>query len=216
MGTYSPNLTPKDPPGCPTSQCSQTFFQMLLQKPSMAPNFNSVPHRAPSAPTQPPYGSLRSTWAISQIPWESRIQPDISIELKMGYVHRPLPPSFPNCFPSLIVWNPLGSSSQANQILQDPTQIQQAGRLSSYPESHRTFPLSRPIHGGKGALQRSRGGPFGAATAGGDRGLQGEARSRKKGQFPRVEIFQERGLETRSLELREGEAGGGQGGERPS
>lgn len=149
MGTCSPNLTPKDPPGCPTSQCSQTFFQTLLQKPSVAPNFNSVPHRAPSAPTQPPYGSLRSTRAISQIPWESRIQPDISIELKMGYVHRPLPPSFPNCFPSLIVWNPLGSSSQANQILQDPTQIQQAGRFSSYPESYPSFPLSKPIHSGE-------------------------------------------------------------------
>lgn len=107
MGTYSPNLTPKDPPGCPTSQHSQTFFQMLLQKPSMAPNFNSVPHRAPSAPTQPPYGSLRSTRAISQIPWESRIQPDISIELKMGSCAPPpasqLPKllSIPNCLESL-------------------------------------------------------------------------------------------------------------------
>ena len=107
MGTCSPNLTPKDPPGCPTSQHSQTFFQMLLQKPSMAPNFNSVPHRAPSAPTQPPYGSLRSTWAISQIPWESRIQPDISIELKMGSCAPPPASQFskllsiPNCLESL-------------------------------------------------------------------------------------------------------------------
>ena len=82
-------------------------------------------------------------------------------------------------------------------------------------EAYPSFLLSRPIHGGKGALQRSRGGPLGAATAGGDSGLQGEARSRKKGQFPRVESLQERGLESRSLEQREGEAGGGQGGERP-
>ena len=95
MGTCSSNLTPKDPPGCPTSQHSQTFFQMLLQKPSVAPNFNSVPHRAPSAPTQPPYGFLRSTWAISQIPWESRIQPDISIELKMGSCAPPPASQFP-------------------------------------------------------------------------------------------------------------------------
>lgn len=103
MGTYSANLTPKDPLGCPTSQRSQTF----LQNPSAAPNFDSVPHRAPSAPTQPPYGSLRSTWAISQIPWDSRIQPDIAIELKMGSC-APLPASqlpkllsIPNCLESL-------------------------------------------------------------------------------------------------------------------
>ena len=160
MGTCSANLTPKDPLGCLTFQRSQTFLQTLLQNSSVAPNFNSVPHRAPSAPTQLPYGSLRSTWAISQIPWDSRIQPDMSIGLKMGSCAPtpPPPPSFPSCFPSLIVWNPLGFSSQANQILQDPTQIQQAWRLSSYPKSYPSFPLSRPIHGGKGALQRSRGG----------------------------------------------------------
>ena len=90
---------------------------MLLQSPSSAKNLNSsAPHRAPSALRQPPRGSLRSTWAISQIPWDSRIQPDISTELKMGSVlhvyHPPQLPkllSTPNCLESLglpFPWKP--------------------------------------------------------------------------------------------------------------
>ena len=75
MGTCSPNLTPKDPPGCPTSQCSQTFFQTLLQKPSVAPNFNSVPHRAPSAPTQLPYGAAVSTEPVPGQPGSEALSP---------------------------------------------------------------------------------------------------------------------------------------------
>lgn len=58
-------------------------------------------------------------------------------------------------------------------------------------ESYPSFPIfrtSRPIHGGgEGGSQRSRGGAWRVATAGGDGGLQGAAGSRKEGQFPRIE-----------------------------
>lgn len=107
MATCSPNLTPEDPPGCPTSQRSETFFEMLFQNRSVAPSFNTVRHRAPSAPRQPPYGSLTLTCPISHIPCDSRIQPDVSIELKMGSWAPPLASqipkllSIPNCLESL-------------------------------------------------------------------------------------------------------------------
>mgnify|MGYP000150207110 CR=1 FL=1 len=185
MGTCSPNLTPKDPPGCPTSQHSQTFFQMLLQKPSMAPNFNSVPHRAPSAPTQPPYGSLRSTRAISQIPWESRIQPDISIELKMGSCAPPPASQFskllsiPNCLESLGLLFPgkpdpprSHTDSAGREVLFISRVLPQLPPFQTHPQRGKE-PSSAPGEG-----------PWRAATAGGDGGLQGEVRSRKEDQFP--------------------------------
>ena len=184
MGTCSPNLTPKDPPGCPTSQRSQTFFQTLLLKPSVAPNFNSVPHGAPSAPTQPPYGSLRSTWAISQIPWESRIQPDISIKLKMGS-RAPLPASqlpkllsIPNCLASL------PRKTRSSKI---PHRFSRPGGSLHIQSLTPASPFPDPSTGGKEPSSAPGEGPWRAAIAGGDGGLQGEARSRKEDQFPRVE-----------------------------
>ena len=152
------------------------------------PQMSTLFPRTPSAPTQTSYGSLRSTWAISQIPWDSRIQPDISIELKMDSCAPPPPLSFPSCFPSLIVWIPLGSSSQGNQILQDPTQIQQAWRVCSYPDLTPASPFSNPSMGGKEPSSAPGEGPWRTATAGGDGGLLGEAGSRKEGQIGRAHV----------------------------
>ena len=125
----------------------------------MAQNFNSVAHRAPLAPTQPSYWALRSTWAISQIPWDSRIQPDISIELKMDSCAPPPPLSFPSCFPSLIVCYPLASLPRQTRSSKIPHRFSRPGG-SLHIQSLTPASLFRPIHGGGGGgregLQRSR------------------------------------------------------------
>lgn len=167
---------------------------MLLQSPSSAQDLNcSAPYRAPSVPRHPPLGSLRSAWAISQIPWDSRIHPDISTELRMAsvlHVFSPTPKlprllSIPNCLESLglpFPWKPDPPRSHTDSAgLEGSLRGQSLTLASPFPGTY------RPIHGGEGALQRSRGGAWRAATAGGDGGLQGEAGSRKEGQFPRVE-----------------------------
>ena len=182
MGTCSANLTPKDPLGCLTFQRSQTFLQTLLQNSSVAPNFNSVPHRAPSAPTQLPYGSLRSTWAISQIPWDSRNQPDISIELKMGSC-APLPPPHPDSQLPKLLSIPKSLESLGLLFLGKPDPLRyhtdSAGLETSYPESYPAFQTNPRGERNPLALQVRRLG-----------GLQLQAgmgiRKGKESQLPRV------------------------------
>lgn len=91
---------------------------MLLQSPSLAQNLNSFAPQSSLCSKMPSSWIYWSTWAISRIPWDSRIQPDISTELKMGsvlHVHPPPAPqlprllSIPNCLESLglpFPWKP--------------------------------------------------------------------------------------------------------------
>ena len=154
----------------------------------MAPNFNSVPHRSPSDPTQPPQGSPGKPGQSPQIPWDSRIQPDISIELKMG-----------SCAPP--------PASQLPKLLSIPNCLEYLGLLfpgkPDPPRSHtdsagleglfisRVLPQLPPFQthpwGREEPSSAPGEGPWRAAIAGGDGGLQGEAGWRKEGQFPRVE-----------------------------
>lgn len=166
---------------------------MLLQSPSLAQNLNSFAPQSSLCSKMPSSWIYWSTWAISRIPWDSRIQPDISTELKMGsvlHVHPPPAPqlprllSIPNCLESLglpFPWKPDPPRSHT-----DSAGLEGLFTASLTPAS--PFPgTSRPIHVGKGPTSAPGEGPWRAATAGRDGGLQGEAGSRKEGQFPRVE-----------------------------
>lgn len=122
---------------------------------------------------------------------ESTLTSPQNSEWAQSYMSSPPPPSFPgyfsipNCLESLglpFPWKPDPPRSHTDSAGLEG--------VSSWPESYPSFPLSRDFQThpwGEGALQRSRGGAWRAATAGGDGGLQGEAGSRKEGQFPRVE-----------------------------
>lgn len=125
------------------------------------------PNKAPSAPRHPPLGSLRSVRAISQTPWDSRIHPDISTELRMGsvlHVFSPTPKlprllSIPNCLESLgfpFPWKPDPPRPHTDSAgLEGSLRGQSLTLASPFPGT------SRPIHGGKGPSSAPGEGPGG-------------------------------------------------------